>query len=843
MGRRISILIAAAICGSLCMVTSVDARIVGSKRPVQVSDVFEREGLSGTHGGAASFSPNAAQFAIVRMRPQKHKVNFNVSIMGSENSDVWLHGPDGRFVNLTHGEKDGSGWWSPKWSPDGRYLAMLSTRGDVTGQNVWLWVWDSHSGNLRRLTKFGVNSDAWESLLTGPHVWLDAEHILCPTLPEGERPEFAASVQGMQQAAFSAWAAFVDGKKVTASVLDAGQDAGAGQNLTGMLLKINVSNGNETVVSPDTATGIVLSPDGRYFAYARQIGLYEQAAKDIATVHHAPLYTVEVADASGRTVLSARGYADDYAIGSLRWSNDGDHLAFLAHHREHNRAPRLVVAHLGSGTFTDINLGQLDLSPSEIYGTAFPEVEWTAAGDILARGIERSDGRTPPSSARRDWWIISLDGTRRNVTRGMKSPPQRLFKEHGGDGFIGLAVGEVWRLSPSTGSVENLTKELNEKVEEIVWPWRHFRHRLELGYARGGTRYDRAVLEVGAAEEKSYYRISLPDNRISRIDKPDEGASLLAVSHTSDEIIFVRDDQSGFQLWHSAKNHSKVLARGNLFLRELEEAPLKKIVYTNSDGQRLVAWIITPLDYDPAKRYPLITWVYPGTVQNNKPPHNAQFGMEFSVYNMQIPAANGYAVLLPSIPHVMGNSGDLMLSLAKNVMPAVEKAVELGIADPSRLFLMGHSMGGFATYGLVTQTDRFRAAVAMAGMANWTSLYGQFDIGQRYTYGERTLSYPSVETRRGWGAPWNDTFTYLKNSPVFFLDKVSTPLMIVHGDMDYISLQQGEEIFSGLRRLGRRARFVRYWGEGHIISSPANAKDMWQRIFTWFKENSTQEEK
>jgi dipeptidyl aminopeptidase/acylaminoacyl peptidase len=69
---------------------------------------------------------------------------------------------------------------------------------------------------------------------------------------------------------------------------------------------------------------------------------------------------------------------------------------------------------------------------------------------------------------------------------------------------------------------------------------------------------------------------------------------------------------------------------------------------------------------------------------------------------------------------------------------------------------------------------------------------------------------------------------------VFFVDRVETPLMIIQGDMDYVALQQGEEFFMSLYRQGKRARFVRYWGEGHVLESPANIRDMWQRVFDWF---------
>lgn len=93
----------------------------------------------------------------------------------------------------------------------------------------------------------------------------------------------------------------------------------------------------------------------------------------------------------------------------------------------------------------------------------------------------------------------------------------------------------------------------------------------------------------------------------------------------------------------------------------------------------------------------------------------------------------------------------------------------------------------------------------------------------------------SGQNRMG-NPPWADLWRYLRNSPLNYVDRVETPLMIVQGDMDYVPIQQGEEFFTAVYRLGKPAEFVRYWGEGHVISSPANTRDMWQRIFGWLDE-------
>ena len=81
-----------------------------------------------------------------------------------------------------------------------------------------------------------------------------------------------------------------------------------------------------------------------------------------------------------------------------------------------------------------------------------------------------------------------------------------------------------------------------------------------------------------------------------------------------------------------------------------------------------------------------------------------------------------------------------------------------------------------------------------------------------------------------------DLGRYMRNSPIFYVERVETPVMIVQGDLDYVAIQQGEEFFTSLYRQGKRAEFVRYWGEGHVLESPANIRDMWARIETWLDE-------
>jgi dipeptidyl aminopeptidase/acylaminoacyl peptidase len=212
---------------------------------------------------------------------------------------------------------------------------------------------------------------------------------------------------------------------------------------------------------------------------------------------------------------------------------------------------------------------------------------------------------------------------------------------------------------------------------------------------------------------------------------------------------------------------------------------------------------------------------------------------------MQLYAARGYVVLIPSMPlKPDGGKNDDYIDLPKGVMPALDRLVDLGIADPDRLAVMGQSYGGYSTYSLVTYTNRFKAAIAMAGITDLVSLYGQFDPTAR--------SYPGIDHQKSanWGLseqgqvsmgvpPWEDLWHYLRNSPLYYVDRVQTPLLLIHGEQDIRGpMSQAEEFFYALYRQGKRAKLLRYWGEDHgLRMSPANVRSIVDEIIAWLDTN------
>jgi dipeptidyl aminopeptidase/acylaminoacyl peptidase len=240
-------------------------------------------------------------------------------------------------------------------------------------------------------------------------------------------------------------------------------------------------------------------------------------------------------------------------------------------------------------------------------------------------------------------------------------------------------------------------------------------------------------------------------------------------------------------------------------------------------GDLLKGVLLYPANYEKGKRYPVVCEVYST--------FSGQLHRFFlHLYNLQVLTNRGYAVFLPDLKFY---EGDLPRSYIQCIEPALDRLVDIGIAD-GNFGIMGHSFGGYGTNVLATHSKRFKVAVALSGMSNLISYHGTLpsDYGRGYTRGTNEL---------GGGRLGEDPKTivdrYIKNSPVFFLHQVQTPLMLIHGTEDWtVPFSQAEEMYYGLRHLGKPAVLVGYPGEGHLWYGTKIEvfRDMWQRILSWF---------
>ena len=787
---------------------------MGLKRPLTPSDLLRLEEI-----GEVALSPDGKWLAYVVKRPRStatfHKYDF---LHGGDRGDVWLVETSGGVPrNLTEGADDGSGHWAPSWSPDSERLAMVSTREG----NVHLWGYEMTSRSLARLTERSVDLN----LRGAPSVWVSEGQLLVATLPEGERPTRMGVEVQAAEVAMREWPKAWKGREPTGSVLDSGSSVAFEERPQGELVLVDAANGGQRTIMRGFFRALRMAPDKRHVAFFRQVDVPRPEGSRKLELASQERHRLGIVTVGGEVVTSAVEEIDEPRITSLRWSADSAEVALIGREATLSEAPTRVFRY----RLTDRRVQAVTDGGLE------PEsIAWTADRDILALA-QPAAGSGQDGTARRDWWLVSADHQPRRLTVGMTAVPTHLLPEEGHRSFVGLADGDIYRLSVGDVRCSNLTASFEPKVTWLVWP---------TPAAPDGRAASTLVLAVDREDSTGWHSLDLRSGELRALSWPTDRGWLVDFAPEHDTAVPVAVDRSGARLWISKpafEKHTMVLEK-NTWLPDVAEGEVRRIDYRGLDDDALKAWVILPVGYEPAKRYPLVVDVYPGMVfGRDEPPTRIVSITAHHYLNFQLLAARGFAVLLPSMPlKLEEESSDPYLELTKGVLPAVDRAVEVGIADPDRLAVMGQSYGGYATYGLITQTRRFRAAVALAGIADLVSLHGQFDA--RFRYNEQAHEHvmqmalcESGQLRMG-GPPWKDADRYMRNSPLFHAEHVETPLLIVQGDMDYVALQQGEQFFTALYRQGKRARFVRYWGEGHVLQSPANIRDMWKQIFDWFDE-------
>jgi acetyl esterase/lipase len=229
--------------------------------------------------------------------------------------------------------------------------------------------------------------------------------------------------------------------------------------------------------------------------------------------------------------------------------------------------------------------------------------------------------------------------------------------------------------------------------------------------------------------------------------------------------------------------------------------------WTSVDGENLEGILYKPEGFDPAKKYPMMVYFYERASDGLHSHHTPAPGR--SVINRTFYTSRGYLVFVPDIPYKVGYPGE---SAMNAVMPGVTALVDRGFVDRDRIGVQGHSWGGYQIAYMVTRTNLFAAAEAGAPVSNMFSAYG----GIRWQTGlSRMFQYERTQSRIG-GTIWEKPLRYIENSPLFWLDKVETPLLIMHNDNDgHVPWYQGIELFVGLRRLGKPTWLLNYNGEPH----------------------------
>jgi dipeptidyl aminopeptidase/acylaminoacyl peptidase len=244
------------------------------------------------------------------------------------------------------------------------------------------------------------------------------------------------------------------------------------------------------------------------------------------------------------------------------------------------------------------------------------------------------------------------------------------------------------------------------------------------------------------------------------------------------------------------------------------------------DGKMSEGILYKPQNFDPNKKYPIIFYFYErdadGLYSYRAPAPSA------STINVPYFVSNEYLVFDPNIYYKTGEPGQ---SAYNSVVSAAKYLSKMPWVDSTRMGIQGQSWGGYQVTYLVTKTNIFRAAEAGAPVSNMTSAYG----GVRWGAGiSRQFQYEKTQSRLG-ATLWQRPDLYIKNSALFSADKITTPLLIMHNDADgAVPWYQGIELFTAMKRLGKKVWMLEYNGEDHNLVERKNRKDLSVRLSQFF---------
>lgn len=250
------------------------------------------------------------------------------------------------------------------------------------------------------------------------------------------------------------------------------------------------------------------------------------------------------------------------------------------------------------------------------------------------------------------------------------------------------------------------------------------------------------------------------------------------------------------------------------------------IEWKTTEGDTNQGILYKPENFDPQKKYPMIVYFYEkysDQLHAHYPPVPSRSIINFPYYT-----SNGYIIFIPDIHYQIGRPGQ---DAYNSVISGTDYLISLGFVDENKIGLQGQSWGGYQVAYLITQTNKFRAAMAGAPVSNMTSGYG----GIRGESGiSRQFQYEVSQSRIG-STLWENQELYIKNSPVFYADKVNTPLLIMHNDNDgAVPWNQGVEYFLALKRLNKPVWMLTYNNEEHNLTKRPNCMDLSIRMSQFF---------
>lgn len=765
--------------------------------------------------GAVRTSPDGRLVAFEYVRPSRDR-HLSLPYTSFGRNEIWIAAVVGHTVRrLDEPSADTSGYMSPRWSPDGTRLAFLKF-GSLKIPH--LYVWERRTGRMRQVCQLPV---ALEATFASAHLdadyfyWLNDSSITFLSPPETEAASNVIDAfVNAESTAVTAWHRTSIGEGPNVIVAESGQ-APSNSHSVAWVTTIDVATGrpqSRSAIPFGTTifSQLIISHSDRRAAVLLGGGACEpHASGSVLCDTKRSLGIVSFTGSDSIRWVSTESLSDRPSA-TAKWSADDRYLLVRARVPSGSERPCALVVDTRS------------LSTKFIDSVDARESFWLSDSLLFAR---------TENGTKNDWLTLDVSGSHVSLASTVRLGIRPISV--GRTRYLDLVNGTLRLFStawPDSGKRLDTLIDRTATIQRVDaerdangWP-------LEI-FVSTSTRHE--LILVDSALRVSTSTIACPTNR----------SQLISYSPRTETVLFNSGEgAAGPVLWSCdlISARSDTILHLNLALDSITAGTRRLITYRGSNGEQLHGLLVLPVDYQPARHYPLIVWVYAGWIQEDTTSwmcdNNSGQPLDFRLLT-----ARGYAVLIPSIPLATLSSGsDPFLEITAPVLAAIDAAVDQGSVDSARVGVIGHSFGGYTTFALLANTQRFRAAVAMAGPSNLATWSSVLTVPDRYaTHAQPIFAgnlFDGAYGQGGLGAPSNtDWWRYIRNSPVYFADRIHTPLLIMQGDMDYVPPEQGEELFSMLYQRGRRARLLRYLGEGHIIQSPANVRDLWRNVFDWFE--------
>jgi len=326
-----------------------------------------------------------------------------------------------------------------------------------------------------------------------------------------------------------------------------------------------------------------------------------------------------------------------------------------------------------------------------------------------------------------------------------------------------------------------------------------------------------------------YYKLSLQDGKLTKLIMDNFRFGGTVKAKLANQLLFTKESFREFpDVWTSDLNLNtpKKISNANPQMKNYLWGSVELVNWTSLDNIPLTGLLYKPENFDPRKKYPMIVNFYERN-SDNLHAHNAPFPHR-STINQTVYTSDGYLVFIPDIVYKIGFPGESALNC---ILPGVTSLISKGFVDDKNIGIQGHSWGGYQISYLVTRTNMFKAAEAGAVVANMISAYG----GIRWESGlSRMFQYEHTQSRIG-GSLWEKPLYYIENSPIFFADKIQTPLLLLHNDADgAVPWYQGIEMYMAMRRLNKPVWMLNYNGEPHWPLKRENRIDFQIRMKQFF---------